>query len=31
MKLVTPEELLSAADYEEQRATIRQHIIALKK
>jgi len=31
MKLVTPQELLSAADYEEQRTEIRQHIIALKK
>jgi len=31
MKLVTPQELLSAADYEEQRTDIRQHIIALKK
>ena len=31
MKLVTPQELLSAADYEEQRAEIRQDIIALKK
>lgn len=31
MKLVTPQELLSAADYEKQRTDIRQHIIALKK
>jgi hypothetical protein len=31
MKLVTPQELLSAAVYEEQRTDIRQHIIALKK
>ena len=31
MKLVTPQELLSAADYEEQRTEIRQGIIALKK
>lgn len=31
MKLVTPQELLSAADYEEQRTDIRQRIIALKK
>ena len=31
MKLVTPQELLSAGDYEEQRSDIRQHIIALKK
>ena len=31
MKLVTPQELLPAADYEEKRAEIRQHIIALKK
>jgi hypothetical protein len=31
MKLVTPQELLSAADYEEQRTDIRQHIIKLKK
>ncbi|MEX0829831.1 MAG: DUF3501 family protein [Nitrospirales bacterium] len=31
MKFVTPQELLSAADYEEQRADIRQRIIGLKK
>jgi len=31
MKLVTPQELLPAADYEEKRTDIRQHIIALKK
>lgn len=31
MKLVTPQELLSAADYEEQRTEIRQGLIALKK
>jgi hypothetical protein len=31
MKLVTPQELLSAADYEEQRTDIRQRIIGLKK
>jgi hypothetical protein len=31
MKLVTPQELLAAADYEEQRTEIRQGIIALKK
>ncbi len=31
MKLVTPQELLSASDYEEQRTEIRQGIIALKK
>jgi len=31
MKLVTPQELLSAENYEEQRTDIRQHIIALKK
>ena len=31
MKLVTPQELLSAADYEEKRTVIRQQIIALKK
>ncbi len=31
MKLVTPDELLTAADYEEQRSEIRQRIIALKK
>ena len=31
MKLVTPQELLSAADYEEQRIEIRRRIIALKK
>jgi hypothetical protein len=31
MKHVTPQELLSAADYEEQRTEIRQRIIALKK
>lgn len=31
MKLVTPQELLSAADYEEQRTEIRRRIIALKK
>jgi len=31
MKLVTPQELLSAADYEKRRTDIRQHIIALKK
>lgn len=31
MKLVTPQELLSAADYEEQRTDILQRIIGLKK
>ncbi len=31
MKPVTPQELLSAAEYEEQRTDIRQRIIALKK
>jgi len=31
MTHITPQELLSAADYEEQRTTIRQRIIALKK
>lgn len=31
MKLVTPQELLSAADYEEQRTDIRRRIIDLKK
>ena len=31
MNLVTPQELLSAADYEEQRTDIRQRIIRLKK
>ena len=31
MKPVTPQELLSAADYEEQRTEIRRRIIALKK
>jgi hypothetical protein len=31
MKIVTPQELLSAADYEEQRTEIRRRIIALKK
>ena len=31
MKHVTPQELLSAADYEQQRTDIRQRIIALKK
>ena len=31
MKHVTPQELLSAADYEEQRIEIRRRIIALKK
>ncbi len=31
MTHITPQELLSAADYEEQRTTIRQRIITLKK
>jgi uncharacterized protein DUF3501 len=31
MKLLTPQDLLSAAQYEEDRAAIRQKIIALKK
>ncbi len=31
MKPITPQELLSAAEYEEQRIDIRQRIIALKK
>jgi hypothetical protein len=31
MKMVTPQDLLSAADYEEQRTDIRQRIITLKK
>jgi len=31
MKLVTPQDLLSAADYEDRRTAIRHNIIALKK
>ncbi|HBP87672.1 MAG TPA: DUF3501 family protein [Nitrospirales bacterium] len=31
MNLLTPQDLLSAAQYEQDRPTIRQHIIALKK